>query len=176
MNNSDKNRSRLLNEAQKMESAIRGACGTSSGISNAEFLCRSVSVLEPADPITAEEGDSLEKVCGLLQKHSIGCVLITNNHDELVGVFSERDFMTRVFQKVKDIENSSVRDFMTKEPVTVEPDTPIAFCLHLMSEGGFRHLPMVDRDGMPISIISVRDVVNYLVNRLVADIDGLVKA
>ena len=52
---------------------------------------------------------------------------------------------------------------MTRNPVTLPPDGSIAFALNLMSQGGFRHLPIVDQDRIPLGVISVKDVIDYLV-------------
>jgi CBS domain-containing protein len=171
MNDKQDARAALLNEAQKMESAIRSACGSRVGVIDSNFLCRSVSIIDPEDPVTINEEESLQTACRLLQKHSIGCILVTDEHDKLIGVFSERDYMSKVFEKIPDIATRTVKEFMTPEPITIQPDTPIAYCLNLMSKGGFRHLPVIDPDGMPISIVSIRDVVNYLVSQFVADLE-----
>ena len=62
---------------------------------------------------------------------------------------------------------------MTRDPFTIKPNSPVAFALSLMSEGGFRHVPIVDEDGMPISTLSVRDIVDYVVAKVSDDLDSL---
>jgi CBS domain-containing protein len=59
---------------------------------------------------------------------------------------------------------------MTKDPVREHPDASLAFALSVMSHGGFRHVPIVDQDDMPIGIVSVKDVVDYFVQRM---LDGI---
>jgi CBS domain-containing protein len=57
---------------------------------------------------------------------------------------------------------------MTADPVRERPETTIAFALTLMSNGGFRHLPIVDDEDQPIGILSVKDVVDFLVQKMMA--------
>jgi len=64
-----------------------------------------------------------------------------------------------------------IESVMTKDPVCERPETTVAYALNLMSHGGFRHLPIVDQDMMPIGILSVKDVVDYLVGKMM---EGLV--
>ena len=54
---------------------------------------------------------------------------------------------------------------MTREPETLGPDDPVAFALQRMSVGGFRHIPLVDGDGHPVGMLSVKDIVEFLVEQ-----------
>lgn len=155
------------------EEAVIAACRVSIGPIDSDFLCRSVSVLNPPDPIVISENSTIAEASRLLKNNSLGCVLITSSNGSLVGVFSERDFMSKVFESNLDLEHTGIRTVMTSQPFTAHPDSPIAYCLSLMSEGGFRHLPLVDSDNMPIGIVSVRDVINYLVENAVKGLLGV---
>ena len=64
------------------------------------------------------------------------------------------------------LDTAVVADFMTPDPMRELPDATLAYALNLMSNGGFRHAPIVDQDDVPIGIISVKDVVNCLVERM----------
>jgi CBS domain-containing protein len=55
-----------------------------------------------------------------------------------------------------------VEEFMTPNPQTLTPDAKIAFAIQRMDQGGYRHLPIVDAQGTPIGVISVRDILAYL--------------
>jgi CBS domain-containing protein len=59
---------------------------------------------------------------------------------------------------------------MTRNPESLTPDDPIAFAMQLMSVGGFRHVPLVDSDGRPVGILSVKDIVDYLVEHIPGEI------
>jgi CBS domain-containing protein len=58
---------------------------------------------------------------------------------------------------------------MTKEPMTVTPEVTLAYALNLMSQGGFRHLPVVDDAGRPSGVLSVKDVIDLIVSQFVED-------
>ena len=72
--------------------------------------------------------------------------------------------------KVESLSAAMVEDFMTKDPVRESPEASIAFALNLMSHGGFRHVPIVDQDNIPIGIISVKDVVDHIVKCMLEEI------
>ena len=61
---------------------------------------------------------------------------------------------------------------MTRNPETLEPDNSIAFALNKMSVGGYRHIPIVEGD-KPIGVLSVRDVVDFLVDLFPEDVLNL---
>jgi CBS domain-containing protein len=59
---------------------------------------------------------------------------------------------------------------MTEDPEVLTPDDPIAYALNKMSVGGFRHVPLVDRARRPVGIVSVKDIVDYLVDIFANDV------
>jgi CBS domain-containing protein len=75
---------------------------------------------------------------------------------KLAGVFTERDVLFRVVAEDRDARTTCLADVMTRNPRTVHPDKPFPDALHLMYEGGFRHVPVVE-DGRPVGVISARD-------------------
>jgi len=72
--------------------------------------------------------------------------------------------------KLSDYSNVAVLDVMTKKPIRERPEASLAFAINLMSNGGFRHIPIVDQDDVPIGIISVRDVVDHIVKKMLSAI------
>jgi CBS domain-containing protein len=56
---------------------------------------------------------------------------------------------------------------MTKDPIAQTPDITVAFALNLMSQGGFRHLPLVDERNIPVGILSVKDMMDFIVGSFV---------
>lgn len=125
-----------------------------------------LTALVPKAPITVDASASLAKVIRQMNAHNIGCLLVTDADDRLIGIFTERDVLTRVAGLVEDLGQAAVGDYMTPNPVTLKPDLPIAHALHLMSTHGFRHLPLVDDENRPEGVISFRDVVHYLKRQL----------
>jgi CBS domain-containing protein len=120
-----------------------------------------VSVLKPRPAValtgTATVGDALRTML----EHDIGAILIVDESGRLVGILSERDLLVKVAGLVDDYRERPVSDFMTRQPETVRPTNSLAFALHKMDVGGYRHLPVV-QDGLPLGMISVRDVLRHV--------------
>lgn len=146
-----------------IEQAIQNACQTCFGVVDTNFLCRSISVLEPKKPLAVLESETVEKVVALLQENRIGCVIVLDGQGKLRGIFSERDVLLKIVGKFESVRHSRIEEFMTPDPVTQPPDATIGFVLNLMSNGGFRHMPIVDQDNIPIGVISIKDVVDFIV-------------
>ncbi len=127
-----------------------------------KLVSEAVAVLNPRIPITVEPHSSLARAVRQMKQHNIGCLLVTDEEDKLVGIFTEQDLLMRVAGQVEDMMRAAVNEYMTEEPVTMKETQPIAQALHLMSIHGFRHVPLVDDLNRPTGIISFRDVVGYL--------------
>ena len=126
------------------------------------LVTSTLAELEPKVPVTVGERSSLARTIRQMNRHNIGCVLVTDEEDRLTGIFTEWDVLNRVAGLVDDLAQQTITDYMTPDPLTLKSDLPIAQALNLMSIHGFRHLPLVDDSGQPTGIISFRDVVGYL--------------
>ena len=91
-----------------------------------------------------------------MMEHNIGALPVLRN-GELVGMFSERDIMNRVVAVGRMPGQTRVGEVMTTNPRSVGVDESVENCLFLMSEFGFRHLPIVEGKQLK-GLISVRDV------------------
>lgn len=121
-----------------------------------------ISDLNPKSPIAVSVGSSLVEAVEAMLDDNIGCVLVTNDDGQLVGIFSETDVVRRVAGSIEDLSEVSVEELMTPRPSTLPADVPIAHALHLMSLHGFRHVPLVDADDHPTGVISSRDIVDFI--------------
>ena len=121
-----------------------------------------IAALKPKAPITIDTSASLAKAIRQMNKHRIGCLLVTDARDRLVGIFTERDLLHRVVGLVDDLDTAVIADYMTADPIALTADLPIAQALHEMHVHGFRHLPLVDDEYRPEGVISFRDVVHHL--------------
>jgi CBS domain-containing protein len=134
------------------------------------ILSESIGSIGLKDPLTIAPTATLQDCLDTMQKHRVGSLLITDRDGKLVGIFTERDLLLKVIGKVSDYSGEKVSDFMTKDPVRERPEASLAFALSVMSHGGFRHVPIVDQDEVPIGIVSVKDVVDHFVRRM---LDGI---
>jgi CBS domain-containing protein len=119
-----------------------------------------VGSLLPRAPVTLPPTASVAQAMAVLLDKDIGALPIVDAAGALVGMLSERDFLTRV-AGVEGCGRMPVSDFMTRRPVTVREGDTLAFALHQMVSGGYRHLPVV-RDGRLVGIISVRDLMRHV--------------
>jgi len=122
--------------------------------------------LSPHAPTVVEASAPVGDVLKLMVERSIGCVVVVAD-DEVVGIFSERDALDRLNVDFAGLAGRPVAEFMTSSPETVESDARIAFALHKMDVGGYRHLPVLT-GGKISGVISVRDILRYITDELVA--------
>ena len=110
------------------------------------------SIIEEQEAVTAPAGTTVFEAARIMRDHRVGAVLVVEE-DRLAGVFTERDALFRVIAAGHDVTTTRLADVMTAKPRTIHPDKPFAEALHLMYEGGFRHVPVVE-DGRPVGMIS----------------------
>lgn len=120
-----------------------------------------IRMLPFAPPLCVTRETSVAEAIRLMQEHHVGCVLV-QEAGRLVGIFTERDVLNKVAGSTHDPAQTPVEMVMTADPEALPGDASISFALNLMSDGGFRHLPLVDEEDRPIGMLSVRHVVNYL--------------
>lgn len=105
-------------------------------------------------------GEVIERMQALPTK---GCVLICDDQKKLLGIASIRDILFKVAGviKEKDLSTFPVSRIMTPRPECLDRNDPLSFALHKMSIGKFRHVPVLD-NGIPIGVVSTRDLIEYL--------------
>ncbi len=111
--------------------------------------------------ISLEEDTTLDKAFKAFKKHSTSCIVLTKNK-KITGIFTERDIVLSVLGKRLDFSTSSLKDFMTPHPGTLRMEDPVSFALNMMVDGGFRHIPIVDKKNYPKGMISILDIVEHL--------------
>ncbi len=87
--------------------------------------------------------------------------ILVSDGQRLIGIVTERDLLFKVLGTIPDWRHLPVADFMTPEPETLEFSDKIAYALHKMAIGGYRHLPLL-KEGRPERVVSVRDILEYL--------------
>jgi len=90
----------------------------------------------------------------------------------LIGIFTERDFVNRVVAAGVD-PSRAVETVMTRTPKTVRRAASVHSAVELMASGGYRHLPVTGGGGEPLGVLSVKDVVRYLVEYFPAKVYNL---
>lgn len=130
-----------------------------------------VSEIMATDPIVVDVASTVVAAVEAMNNHHTGCVLVEKN-DNLVGIFTERDVLRKVIFRDNN-RTWKVDSVMTREPETLPPTASIAYALNKMSVDGYRHIPVVDKDGKAIGVLSVKDIVNFLVEYFPHDVLNL---
>ena len=125
------------------------------------LMTDTVALLKPRSPVVVGPGATVAAAVRMLLDEDVGALLIVDGAGKLAGIFSERDLLTKVAGSPKPLEKLAVESFMTPRPECVTAGDTLAFALHKMDVGGYRHLPVV-ADGKPIGILSVRDLIRHL--------------
>lgn len=97
----------------------------------------------------------------IMEDHNTGSVLVTRD-EKIVGIFTERDYARQGEVKGRCAKDTLVGDVMTKELVSVYPETTIQQCAELMSKYQVRHLPVVEKDKV-VGVVSMRRIAEALV-------------
>lgn len=106
---------------------------------------------------------------------NVGALLVCDG-ERLVGILSERDCVRRVMAKGKSPIETRIRDVMTPAPICVSPDDTIEHCMAVMTDGRFRHLPVV-RFARILGVISMGDAVHAMLNEkehLIEELSGYI--
>lgn len=106
--------------------------------------------------ITAESSLSVRAACRRMAEMRIGALLIVEAGG-IAGIFTERDALNKVLAGGLDPDTTPLSAVMVSNLQTIGADKPLGHALHLMAEGGFRHVPVVDATGAPIGMVSARD-------------------
>ena len=107
----------------------------------------------------------------LMDEKNVGALPVVENKT-LVGIVSERDYIRKVIVKGRSAKDALVSDIMTKQVVTVNPSNSVTECMRIMTERRVRHLPVLEGADL-VGILSIGDVVNWLISAQAATIDNL---
>ena len=117
-----------------------------------------IKVIQNRDFLTATPEKSARAVAAHMRQYGAAAVLVVDPEDgALLGICTERDLTFKVMAEGLDPLSTPVGSVMTTNPQAIAPDKPFGHALHMMFEGGFRHMPVVDPIGRPIGVVSSRD-------------------
>ena len=119
-----------------------------------------VTSAHPDEPLIVAPEATLAEVLQLMRAQQTGSVLVSSD-GEMVGIFTERDAL-RVMSSGADLDEA-VSESMSREPVSLRAETKMSEAIKMMSEGGYRHLPILSGDGEPTGMATVFGIINYLV-------------
>ena len=127
------------------------------------------AIIEDQRPVTAAADMTVASASRLMKQRRVGAILVLDK-GRLAGIFTERDAVFRVIAEGRSPEATTLAEVMTPNPRTIGPDRPFGHALHLMYEGEFRHVPVVE-NGRPIGIVSTRDALGPDLRQFISDLD-----
>jgi len=113
-------------------------------------------------PRTVRIEVSVRDAIAAMREDPSGAVIIMDG-GRVAGIFTDRDVLTRVAGR-PGVMDDPVANHMTPDPVVLREDDMMAFALNKMGDGGFRHMPVV-RDGELVGMVTVRDIMNWVLGR-----------
>ena len=117
-----------------------------------------IKLIQNRDFLTSTPEKSVRAIAHAMKSYNAGAVLVVDANDgTLQGICTERDLNFKVLAEGLDANTTPVSEVMTHSPMAIGPEMPFGHALHLMYEGGYRHMPVVDPSGKPIGVVSVRD-------------------
>ncbi len=126
-----------------------------------------IEILHPRKPISVGPDTTVGETLKLMMARGVGCVVVVEG-GRLLGIFSERDALLRLNVDAVKMADRPISEVMTVNPATLKARDKIAYALHRMNVGGFRHVPILDDDGKLVGVISIRDILPYLTERSAA--------
>lgn len=119
--------------------------------------------------VTASVADAVR----VMNLHKVGSVVVMQS-GRMAGIFTERDVLTRVVAAGRAPEFTNIVNVMTRNPLTVSPQTTVEEVMSLFTEHRCRHLPVVDDvHGELLGLISIGDVTRWMVEEHRAEVDQL---
>lgn len=117
-----------------------------------------ISSIMEEDVITLREGDSIDDVIKMMLLGNLSGFPVVNDESKVIGIVSERDFIGLV---ANIITGKRVADFMSRDVVSVRPDTKVEDAARVMISNDFRRLPIV-HEGVMTGVVTTSDIINYL--------------
>ncbi|MBU6418796.1 MAG: CBS domain-containing protein [Proteobacteria bacterium] len=135
------------------------------------MLIQAILKSKPPGFVSVTSDLPVSGVIDILAKKGIGAVLVVEN-GELIGILSERDVVRSLSRCAAQTLTLLAADLMTRKPITATPETTVEQAMEMMTEGHFRHLPIVE-DGQLTGLVSIGDVVKARIDQSQHEVDTL---
>lgn len=111
---------------------------------------------------------SIWQATNKMRTSNVGCVVVIDR-GHIVGVFSERDLVTKVLPRRYDVDTTKVSEVMTAPVITVTSDVSVSDILYLTATRHIRHLPVTNKKSKLVGMVSLRDLLYILVNQILKE-------
>jgi CBS domain-containing protein len=119
-----------------------------------------------------QENETVFTALQLLAKHDVGALIVTDKKDNIIGIFSERDYARKVIGEGKSTKSTRVKDMMTTTIYFVKPENSLWDCLNLMTKKRTRHMPVIQNKQLT-GLVSIGDIVNRIITEQKSTIENL---
>jgi len=131
----------------------------------AAFWFTEIRHLPKVEPVIVRESVPAVDVISQMKRSQVGCALVVDEADQLIGIFTERDVM-RKYVATTIPRDTSINKLMTRNPMTLSSEDKVSDAAKVIGEIHFRHLPITDDSGMILGLLSVRCLMDYLAENL----------
>lgn len=115
--------------------------------------------------LSLDQHDTIGHAAQLLKDKDVGALVVASDEGALQGIISERDIVRRLAESSDGILELSIGEIMTRDVITCSPDDSMIKVLQIMTEGHFRHIPVVE-NGMLVGLVTIGDMVNFRLKEL----------
>ncbi len=124
------------------------------------------------DVETVDLNDTATTAARRMLDHNVGTLLVVDDDGHALGIVTDRDLALRVVAACRDASKAKVWEVMSQLPTSIPEDTPVDEALRTMRSGCFRRLPVVNREGRLVGVVSIDDVLMHLAKEF-SEIKGL---
>ncbi len=119
--------------------------------------------------LTVDVADRVDDAMAKMRESEYGAVVVTRA-GKVAGLLTERELICNVIGVHDRYAELPAGEVMRADPVTLHSDDPILYALHNMQTGGYRHIPIVDAAQRPVSVVSLKDVVRFILSHFTDDV------
>lgn len=130
-----------------------------------------ISDFDLAPPVSVVCGTTVRQAVNRMVAFGVGSLLVVDD-GKLAGIVTERDILMKL-KPNENLDDKKIEDIYTPSPKTLSPKSLVIEAMALMDEGGYRRVPVVDDSGIPIGVLSIKRIVDRLVEFFTEEIVNL---
>ena len=138
-------------------------------------ICERPEFKSKKPPLTFSVSDKVSKAVTAMTKDNFGSVIIVDKQKKVIGIVTERDLMKKLLFNSMNPKTTKLKDIMTSPVKVADKDDQLSSWLRQMSNERFRHVPVVDKSGKLINVMSQGDFVSYTWPNLVYQVKEMAK-
>ena len=118
---------------------------------------------KPSEIFSVTPDTCVDDAVRMMDEKNVGALLVMKGN-KLVGMLSERDYTRKVMLRGKKSSETKVSEIMSSKLTVTHPNEGVEECLRAMTDKRFRHLPVLDESGKVVGVVSIGDLVKYVIS------------